>query len=192
MPIPGAICSFQMSGWDSSVVSTSNTSPAAAASPVPDQTDLHDPSGLGQVAPAAVIDGGWVIECADCRKRFRLLHERSLALDDEGKPHIAYGGNYLYYAWHDGSDWHLETVDDSRFPHTHVSLALDGSGYAHISFRDYTHRELKYAFRDASGWHGETVASTTGSDKPPVKFKMSSTNLVVDSFKLSTWPLMAW
>lgn len=30
-----------------------------------------------------------------------------------GFPHIVYGGDFLYRAWHDGTTWHLETVDGS-------------------------------------------------------------------------------
>ena len=39
-------------------------------------------------------------------------------------------------------------------------MAVDESGYAHISYLDSTHVDLKYAYQDLSGWHVQTVDST--------------------------------
>ena len=69
-------------------------------------------AGLTVSATPAAADG-WVIECADCPKKFLGMTDRSLRLDAAGHPHIAHGSDHLYYAWHDGADWHYETVDDS-------------------------------------------------------------------------------
>jgi hypothetical protein len=54
----------------------------------------------GSLAPSAIQSpaGGWEIECVDCPKQFEFMTERSLQLDSEGHPHIAAGGNHLYYA----------------------------------------------------------------------------------------------
>jgi len=109
-------------------------------------------------ATPAVADG-WVIECTDCLKQFSNMTDRSLRLDAAGHPHIAYGGDHLYYAWNDGVSWQLETVDASPDVGQHASLALDGGGYPHISYYDDTNDDLKYAYQDASGWHIETVDS---------------------------------
>src|SRR4030042_521402 len=49
---------------------------------------------------------GWVIERPDAPHLYRAMGPRSLALDAAGHPHIAYGANFLYYAWHDGTTWH--------------------------------------------------------------------------------------
>ena len=109
-------------------------------------------------ATPAVADG-WVIECVDCPKQFLRMTDRSLRLDAEGHPHIAYGKDHLYYAWHDGANWHYETVDGSPGVGEDASLALDESRYPHISYRDDTNRDLKYTYQDDSGWHIETVDS---------------------------------
>ena len=114
-------------------------------------------------APSAVQSpaaSNWHIECADCPKYFSGMTDRSLRLDTAGHPHIVYGGDHLYHAWHDGVTWHYETVDDAPGVGRYASLALDGGGYPHISYydyADYTNGDLKYAYQDASGWHIETV-----------------------------------
>ncbi len=88
----------------------------------------------------------------------------SLALDSGGHPHISYclydGNQYtcteLRYAFHDGTDWHVEVVDDAGVG-SYSSLALDAAGQPHISYYDSTEEVLKYARYDGSAWHLETV-----------------------------------
>jgi hypothetical protein len=85
---------------------------------------------------------------------------RNLALDQAGHPHIAYGEDNLYYAWHDGSDWHQEVVDNGVIYYgvgTYVSLALDAAGRPHISYFDEMGAKLKYAYYDGNSWHKEIV-----------------------------------
>ena len=62
---------------------------------------------------AADLEGDWVIECVDCPKHFDAMTDRSLRLDSDGNPHIAYGGDHLYYAWYDGAEWQYETADET-------------------------------------------------------------------------------
>ena len=107
----------------------------------------------------SVASLGWAIECVDCPKYFEEMSDRSLRLDAAGYPHIAYGSDHLYYAWHDGATWHLETVDEAPGVGSYASLALDGGGYPHISYYDTTNGDLRYAYLDASGWHTQIVDS---------------------------------
>lgn len=111
---------------------------------------------LAPLANAAEEDD-WVIECADCPKYFASLTDRSLQVNAGGHPHIAYGGDHLYYAWYDGTAWYHETADGITGVGSHAALALDENGYPHISYCDEAHEAVKYAHRDATGWHVETV-----------------------------------
>ncbi len=101
----------------------------------------------------------WHTECVDCPKAFSDMTDRSLRLDSEGQPHIAYGGRHLYYAWRDGTQWHYETVDQASRIGWYASLALDGSDRPHISYCDsvYVCHDLKYAWHDGIDWQVETV-----------------------------------
>jgi len=101
----------------------------------------------------------WVTECVDCPKYFADMTDHNLRLDTDGHPHIAYGGDHLYYAWHEGTSWHYETVDDSPGVGQYASLDIDGNGFPHISYYDSANYDLKYAYQDNSRWHVQTIDS---------------------------------
>jgi hypothetical protein len=56
-----------------------------------------------------------------------------------------------------GLVWYFETVDATPGVGHYTSLALDGSGWPHVSYLEWVNYDLRYAYRDASGWHIETV-----------------------------------
>ena len=138
---------------DSLVGSTFAHSP----SPRPQQLDLAQlPSAQ------ASASSQWAIQCVDCPKQFSRMTDRSLRLDAAGHPHIAYGEDHLYYAWHDGTSWHYETVDDSPGVGQYASLALDAHGHPHISYAGGPGCEettVKYARWTGSAWSIQTVDS---------------------------------
>jgi hypothetical protein len=123
--------------------------------------------------------GNWHIECVDCPKWFNRMGEGSLQLDDASLPHIAYGGEHLYYARYDGAQWHYEIVDEALNVGAYASLALDGLNWPHISYYDATHGNLKYAWRDETGWHIETVDSAP-SDNSSHVWESRYASLVLD------------
>jgi hypothetical protein len=94
----------------------------------------------------------WQIECVDCPKQFVNTGNRRLALDSLGRPHIAYGGDHLYYSWYDGTSWHTETVDNATRVGAFAALALDGLGRPHIGYYDETRRLIKYATKNGDAW----------------------------------------
>jgi hypothetical protein len=98
--------------------------------------------GLAVDAPAAQsASANWQTECVDCPKEFAITKD-SLQLDAQGRPHLAYGGKNLYYAWYDGMRWRYETVDETYQAGECASLALDGLGHPHIAYLIYN--DLKY------------------------------------------------
>jgi len=132
----------------------------------------RDPNSAEASAPPRVLseppwsidervndDGGttWQLERVDAPKLIAEMTDRCLRLDAQGRPHLAYGGDHLYYAWYDGTQWNAETVDDSWGVGRHASLALDGAGNPHIAYYDYINEDLKYAYWTGSEWDVQTV-----------------------------------
>ena len=130
----------------------------------------HSPS-TGASSAAA----GWHVECVDCPKWFGYMTESSLQLDAAGHPHMAYGKDYLYYTWHDGTQWRYETVDDNGLTGDYASLVLDAAGYPHIIYRhcgyygsspfDYCSiNDLRYTWYDGTEWHREVIDTREVAD----------------------------
>lgn len=102
-------------------------------------------------------NNGWLIECIICPKPFWSMTDRSLRVDRQGYPHIAYGGDQLYYAWFDGTVWHDETVVDYPGVGSYPSLALDSQDRPHISFFDEANEVVRYAKWTGSAWSFQTI-----------------------------------
>lgn len=93
----------------------------------------------------------------------------SLRLDAAGHPHIGYSSSStisyegpLEYAHHDGTTWHVVTVDAQPGSGAYSSLDLDAAGRPAISYcmaRGWAAScgELRYAHLDGSAWLTETV-----------------------------------
>ncbi|MBI2556679.1 MAG: hypothetical protein HYW13_04560, partial [Planctomycetes bacterium] len=113
----------------------------------------------------------WTIEAVDAPKGFSNFSSRAIAIDSSNNPHIAYGGDHLYYAHYNGSSWVYETVDSSPGVGEYASIALDTSGKAHIS---YSANGLKYATNASGAWVTTTVDSGSGGG-------MESTSIAIDT-----------
>jgi len=110
------------------------------------------------VEGAKAATATWAIEAVDAPKGFH-TSSRVIAVDAGNHPHIAYGGDHLYYAYHDGAAWHYETADASFDVGGNASIALDTSGHAHISYHDNANRDLEYATNKSGAWVTTTVDS---------------------------------
>jgi hypothetical protein len=104
----------------------------------------------------------WVTASVDVSKTFIDMRDNSLALDAAGNPHVAYGGDHLYYAYHDGASWHIETVDAGLQVGAYASLELDAAGRPHIAYYDQAGDDLKYAYHDGTSWQIHTVDTDDG------------------------------
>ena len=104
----------------------------------------------------------WVTETVDNPKYFSDFGPRSIAIDSNNHPHIAYGGDHLYYAYYDGSAWHYETIDSSPGVGMYTSLALDSAHNVHISYYDATNDDLKYVTGTSGSWSTPETIDSSG------------------------------
>ena len=117
-----------------------------------------------------------------------VCNEISLALDTQGRPHAAYcqyAGTQrgLYYATSDGTSWTTTLVDPavgSAFNGQYNSLALDASGYPHISYYQQS-VGLRYAAYDGLNWNKETVDATCTAGSPAQCAGYRGTSLALDA-----------
>jgi hypothetical protein len=112
---------------------------------------------LALLAPALLLAYEWDIEFVDRPRQFDSMSDHSAAIDGVGHLHAVYGKDNLYHAWHDGTTWHFEIVDEAPQVGEYASLALGAEGCPRISYYDGPEGNLKFASKDASGWHIETV-----------------------------------
>ena len=62
------------------------------------------------------------------------------------------------------AQWQIETVDSPGNTGRHTSLALDSSGYPHISYHEVMpNYNLKYAYYNGSSWQIEILDSAVDS-----------------------------
>ncbi len=119
----------------------------------------------------AHLDQAWQAEVVDTSEQ-EVGADLSLALDNQGRPHISYCAYPslwraigLKYAHFDGNSWQIETVDSGAIV-AYTSLALDADGHPHISycFSDSPGENchgLRYAHWDGVSWQTETIDSGT-------------------------------
>jgi hypothetical protein len=89
------------------------------------------------------------------------FHYHSLALTDDGIPHISWNGiwNDLNHATIVDGSWEITRVDQGKTG-AYSSLALDSQNHPHISYHDRENGDLKYARWDGSNWQIETIDSS--------------------------------
>ena len=101
----------------------------------------------------------WSLQIVDQARWFDYMTDRNLRLDQNGNPHVVYGGNHLFYAWRDQNGWHEQIVDNSPSVGAYAALALDATGKPFISYFDAENLDLKCARWSNNGWIIDTVKS---------------------------------
>ncbi|RJQ19377.1 MAG: hypothetical protein C4560_06135 [Nitrospiraceae bacterium] len=95
----------------------------------------------------------WTIEAVDAPSMFFNSYNRATAIDKiTDQPHIVYGGDRLFHAFFDGTQWQYETVDNSSSIEQDASIAIDSNNSIHISYYDSTNKILKYATNASGAW----------------------------------------
>ena len=121
---------------------------------------------------AAMAASGWAVDVGQQPSAFESRQvdavpnpgewagEHALARSSNGTLYAVYGGKSLFMATKGPSDtdWSVQVVDSSYRVGKHNSLALDSSGYPHISYATFSENiALKYARWDGSSWQIEYV-----------------------------------
>ena len=107
----------------------------------------------------SAVAQNWSLQIVDQVRQFDFMTNRNLRLDQNGNPHVVYGGNHLFYAWRDQNGWHEQVVDNSPNVGAYAALALDATGKPFISYFDAQNRDLKCARWSNNGWIIDTVKS---------------------------------
>ena len=92
----------------------------------------------------------------------------SIQLDNQGHPRISYyhyhdeTGAYslhLKYAYFDGTNWYIQTVDQRTNTGKYNAIAVDASGNPHIAYTHVGWGDLLYAYWDGKEWKFSDVDS---------------------------------
>ena len=112
-----------------------------------------------------VTGEGWQVEWVD-QSRIASTYFRScsIAVDGEGRPHIAYGREHLSYAVREADGWKVQIVDAEENAGADAHILIDGAGYPHSGYIRTTSIEerlhgLRHAYFDEYEWIVETVPS---------------------------------
>jgi hypothetical protein len=126
---------------------------------------IHPAAAQTGETPAAP-EATWNIKVVEDPPYLTDLTDRSLRYDHNQDPHIAFGGEHLYYArWNpSANNWFITTVDGSPKVGRYASLALDSVGNPRIAYYDETNGALKFAYSNNGGynWNAPFTVATFG------------------------------
>ena len=116
--------------------------------------------GLGY---ATNKQGCWSASTVYDRWPTHVARENSIAIDAVDRPHISFsysdGGNEnLMYATNSAGTWSMTTVDSALSVGLENAIAVDHSGYLHISHWMWNNGSLKYSTNRTGAWTTELIA----------------------------------
>lgn len=176
----------------------------ANSGPAPNKVYLNE-SGA---PPPPVNPEGWQIQLVESRGDSG--RSPSIALDSDGRPHIAYvtrivhpGGNSdrLNHSYWDGVRWHTELVAVAGEIGDTISIALDSNDAPHIAFAatQAPNYGLTHAYWDGSQWQSRRIELDNFADNVSLALDSSNNPHVAyavlvpdDAFKYATWTGVAW
>jgi hypothetical protein len=129
---------------------------------------------------AHAMGGSFDITLVDAPPQFSQMTPRSSLVDGNGRMHVAYGGDHLYYATDASGSWVVTTVDPASDAGEEAALAMDADGRIHISYFDLHDNDaaLKYATNASGNW----VVSTVDPDAGPTGIVGHKTGIAVDAY----------
>ena len=109
----------------------------------------------------------------------------SMAVDGEGRPHIAHISNFgqLQYVTHTGTQWTTETIGSNALNFGRTSIALTPSGNVHVSYSNQSLPRKLFCVTNTSGiwtWSyvgegSEATLALDSSDNPHIAYWSDST-----------------
>lgn len=131
-------------------------------------------------------------------ERGKVFSYTSIAIGGDGKMHIAYGEEQLYYIVCDGYTCQKEKIESGGVG-AYCSLALDEWDNPAISYYDTTNGDLKYVWWDGTSWQKQIVDSSgdvgsytslafSSSGNPAISY-YDATN---DDLKYAWWDGTSW
>ena len=116
-----------------------------------------------------------------------------IAVGPENHPCIAYFGGLtemdqpLKYASFNGSAWNIQTIDVMA---NSVSMALDPSGNAHVSYRNGT--ALNYAYYNGELWNVQVVTTPAGGGQLTIAIDSDVRPHIVQGSRYAYYGVNAW
>ncbi len=127
------------------------------------------------------VSGSWVIMTIDSGRY--VGWDTAIAIDSSDNVHISYlyydydsADGDLKYATNATGSWVTSTVDSSGSVGRYLSIAIDSTDNAHISYFDETNIDIKYATNASGSWVTETVDGF-----PSNNFFQWDTSIALDS-----------
>ncbi len=118
-----------------------------------------------------ILHAAWTEQIVDTTSSVHM----SLDIDSSGRVHLSYRDQTnedLRYAYFNGTNWIIQTVDSPGDVGHYTSLEVSASGYGRISYSDDGY-QLKYASFNGTGWEIQIVTTEN--------FPYTPTSLALDA-----------
>lgn len=105
--------------------------------------------------------------------QFSMFSRTAAAVDSSGYLHVLYAEadvldlDELYHQWYDGSEWHVETIDDATYGQYSFSLGIDSTDTLHVCYINDQER-VKYAWGTPGAWSYATIDLDSHSCTKPM------------------------
>jgi hypothetical protein len=121
-----------------------------------------------------------------------------LALDGQGRPHIVGTANAIEhepaevrYAWHDGTQWRVETVIAKASRASAVAIAVDSQGRPHVLWQYLDSYEVFLATKEGDHWTHESMLPGFGFENcVALRFDVNDRLHIAIGHRLDLWKIV--